>query len=139
MSAMSIKRDSKLFIGELSNAIQAVRAPLFVAALAAVSVTLIDQLQEILFLFAEETFAQSGRQILFASSLFILFCLLLWRIANDLLTVSNYRRTYASRRAQILRRMLPYSAFMPDSQARTAHGQPPLCKPYKLRRRLRLQ
>ncbi len=107
MSAISIKRDSKLFISELSNAIQAVRAPLFVAALAAVSVTLIDQLQEILFLFAEETFAQSGRQIFFASSLFILFCLLLWRIANDLLTVSNHRTAYASRRAQVLRRMLP--------------------------------
>src|SRR5262245_50174111 len=106
MDIQPMKQGTKLFLGEISNAIWAVRAPLFVAAIAGVTLS-VDQIQEILFLFAEETVAQGGLQIFFAGSLFLLFCLLLWQISNDLLSVSHYRDEYMSRRARILRRILP--------------------------------
>jgi hypothetical protein len=108
------KQGSKRFLSEISNAIWDVRAPLFVAAVAGVTLG-IDQIQEILFLFAEETAArgssqiyfQGSLQIFFAVSLFLLFCLLLWRISNDLLSISRNRDEYVSRRARFLRRILP--------------------------------
>jgi hypothetical protein len=106
MDVQPIKQESRLFLSEISNAIWAVRAPLFAAAIAAVALS-IDQIQEILFLFAEETAAQGGRQMFFAGGLFFLFCLLLWQLSNDLLWVSHYRDEYMSRRARILRRFLP--------------------------------
>jgi hypothetical protein len=106
MDIQPAKRASKLFLSEISTAIWAVRAPLFAAALAGITLG-IDQIQEILFLFAEETAAQGGRQMFFAGSLFFLFCLLLWQISNDLLAVSHYLEEYMSRRARILRRILP--------------------------------
>jgi hypothetical protein len=106
MDIQPIKQESKLFLSEISDAIWAVRAPLFVTILAALTLS-IDQIQEILFLFAEETPVQGGRQIFLAGGLFLLFCLLLWRLSNDLLSVSRYRDEYMSRRARILRRILP--------------------------------
>jgi hypothetical protein len=114
MDIRAAKQGAKHFFSEISNAIWDVRAPLFVAAAAGVILS-IDQIKEILFLFAEETASREGSQILFpgslqiflAASLFFLFCLLLWRISNDLLSISRYREEYISRRARFLRRILP--------------------------------
>jgi hypothetical protein len=114
MDIPPVKQGSKHFLSEISNAIWDVRAPLFVAVVAGVTLS-IDQIQEILFLFAEETAAWKGSQIyfpgilqiFFAVSLFLLFCLLLWRISNGLLSVSRPSDEYISRGARFLRRILP--------------------------------
>ena len=68
MDIRPLKQGSKLFLSEISNAIWDVRAPLFVAAIAAVTLT-IDQIREILFLFAEQIDARGNAQIFFAGSL----------------------------------------------------------------------
>jgi hypothetical protein len=105
----SIRQKSKLLISEISSAIWLIRAPLF-AALVAAFVFHIDQMREIFFLFSEEI----SLQMFFFSSLFLLFCLLLWQICHDLLAVAHYQSDFISRRAFILRRILPvFVALIP--------------------------
>jgi hypothetical protein len=100
------KQVSKIFLSEFSSAVWLVRAPLFVALTAAFALS-VDQIQEILYLYTEESFQQSGVHLVLACTLFVLFCWLLWRLSLDLLAVGHFQEDFVSRRAHILRRMLP--------------------------------